>query len=175
MISDNELIYLIQDNNEAALNLLYKRYYHLIIKTIKEYKIEPRYWDDYIQEGYMSLGKSLKTYNDTLKCSFYTYFKIILKRDFIRIYEKYNKKTIALNDDIGEINDNDIVYQTFVDSVYHEGLSMLKNVEHRLIYISLYKEGLSPKEIADKYGFNIKRIYNDIQLIKKELNKGFNS
>jgi len=175
MISDYELIYLIKDNNETALNLLYKRYYYVIIKVIKEYNVQPKHWDDYIQEGYISLGKCLKKYDDRIECNFNTFFKLVLKRDFIKLYKKYNFYTIDLDTQYIEIKDNNIEYNAYLNDVYKKGLELINDVELRLIYISTYKEGLTPREISQKYGFNIKRIYNDIQFIKKELNKGFNS
>ena len=95
--NDYELIYLVNEGSERALNVLYQKYTIYINKVAKRYvpRGDKRY--DLIQEGLMLLHQSIKKFNPRFPASFYTYFSIVLKRGFYRIINNgyyYNKDII---------------------------------------------------------------------------------
>ena len=66
-INDNELIYLIKENDEYSMKLLFNKYKPIVYKVcstyfikLKKYGIE---FNDLIQEGYCALYKASCTFN----------------------------------------------------------------------------------------------------------------
>lgn len=91
--NDYELIYLIKEGNEAALNFFFEKYDKYIKKVV--YSIV--YSDickreDYIQEGRMILYESIFKYDDQLGISFFAYFSFVLKRKYIKLL-RYDIRT----------------------------------------------------------------------------------
>lgn len=104
--NDYELLYLIEEGCEPALDFLYQKY-TLYIKKIA-YRIYP-YGDkryDLIQEGLMVLFNCLKCFNRHLSVPFFSYFTISLKRRFYTLVGKdhYYKVLSFLDYDIPDIN-----------------------------------------------------------------------
>ena len=59
--NDNELLYLIAEKDDSALEIMFKKYTPLIRKRISEYKMVGKNSEDYFQEGLMMLVKSIET------------------------------------------------------------------------------------------------------------------
>ena len=77
-VNDNELIYLIKENDEYSMDLLFNKYQPIVYKIcstyfikLKKYGIE---FNDLIQEGNYALYKASCTYNSYSNVKFYTYF-----------------------------------------------------------------------------------------------------
>ena len=89
--NDYELLYLINEGSEPALNLMYHKYYIYINKIVGQVKI-PRYKrEDLVQEGVDVFFASIKNYNpDKYNKTFFNYFKINLER---KIYKSLNQST----------------------------------------------------------------------------------
>ncbi len=90
-VNDQELLYLIKDGNEAARRMLYTKYEHLIPKLFKDvFHIRQIMFADFKQECLMCLEKAIKTYRTDLKCSFYTFYLLIVRRTIYKLYKKSN-------------------------------------------------------------------------------------
>ncbi len=169
--NDYELIYMIKDNNDAALNLMYEKYTPFIYMIIRDMNIYDKYKDDFLQEGYMSLNDAIRTYDMNYNKTFYKYFEVILRRRYYRLYKTYSKLDVPVEDLELTLGDKPVIYNKDASLLFDRGFIALDNKLEKDIYISLYKEGLSYKEVASKYNINIKKVYNTIQKIKKVLNK----
>ena len=79
--NDYELLYLISEGSEQALNLLYKKYYIYINKIVSKLNIAKYKKEDMVQEGVVVFFKSIKKYNpEKYNKTFYSYFKLILEK-----------------------------------------------------------------------------------------------
>ena len=124
--NDYEILYLIEEGNELAFNLMFKKYEKYIWKMVFMYYPYNHKTEDLVQEGRLLLYKCIKTYNPILKVSFFSYFTICLKRYiFKEIKKPYYENEIELNDNIFDIEDGKNKF---------ERLSLLLNQKEKDIY-----------------------------------------
>ena len=82
-LNDYELLYLVEEDNEAAKEIVYEKYRPMI------YKYASRYYEgcrgcglekeDFIQEGYYGVFCAYKTYNPDKDALFYTYVDLCVR------------------------------------------------------------------------------------------------
>ena len=152
-INDYELLYLIKEGNEKALEYIFFKYKHLIIKMAnRNCKTSDKY-EDLVQEGYMVLNDCIRNYNPGLNVSFYCYFCISFIRKINRliINNDYYTSNVLLH-----LNENWCVYKP-ENKAYHYYVS--KDIRDRFkddeIALNIYFEcicfNLSLKGFSDKY------------------------
>lgn len=94
--NDNELIYMVRENDEISTNILVNKYYPIILNISNEYyKKYNGYiydFDDFYQEGLFSFYKALSTYNNTKDVLFYTYVVFCIRRSLSSFGKLVNKK-----------------------------------------------------------------------------------
>ena len=94
--NDNELIYMVRENDEISTNILVNKYYPIILNISNEYyKKYNGYiydFDDFYQEGLVSFYKALSTYNNTKDVLFYTYVVFCIRRSLSSFGKLVNKK-----------------------------------------------------------------------------------
>ena len=118
--NDNELLYLIEEKSEEALEILQEKYLILIKTKIKEMKIPYDKRSDYLEEGLITLNKAVKTFDSKKSSSFYSYFTLLLNRKFIDLLRKRTRDSkIVLVDDL-----NDYVFDNYIkeEFVFEEPL-----------------------------------------------------
>ena len=82
-LNDYELIYLVQEGSEIALDLLYHKYYIYINKMVGKYNIPKYKKEDLVQEGLDALFVSIKNFNpNKYDKTFFNYFKLVLLYNF---------------------------------------------------------------------------------------------
>ncbi|MDE6047659.1 MAG: sigma-70 family RNA polymerase sigma factor [Anaeroplasmataceae bacterium] len=170
--NDNELIYLIKEGNSLAYQILYKKYEHLIYKIYKK-NIEVRgvMLSDFMQEGLMCLEQAIHTYQEKYKCSFYSYFYLILRRnnsklfrtDGLKLKERYTdyKKESFFNSNHSK--------SPIVELVIRE-LKFDGELEKDLFYECILNS-VKITEIAKKYGMNYTTVYTKHKKIKQKIEK----
>ena len=99
--NDNELIYMINDNNDEYRYILFNKYKPIIYSIANDYYIKFRYlnldFDDLIQEGMIGFNNAINTYKNK-DSIFYTYSSICIKRNIISYIRSYTaKKNSILN------------------------------------------------------------------------------
>ncbi len=167
MISDDELLYLIRDNNEAAERYLYAKYekilrYWFWNQTIRKNEYE----DEYIQEGRMILAKVIRQYKESCPLPFYYYFGLCMRRRSHQLQRKM-------------FRENAVVYQT--------DFSMIKSPENRdwVLWkmldsvsdpaVEIWKEcvlsNLSLKQYCRQKGLSYERIYYRVRKVLDSLRK----
>ncbi|MBR5370438.1 MAG: sigma-70 family RNA polymerase sigma factor [Bacilli bacterium] len=107
-LNDNELIYMVQENDENSTNLLLKKYTPIIHNLSYEYYrrfIGSGYeFEDFYQEALVSFYKALYTYNNSKNVLFYTFVIICMKRSLSGFVRKiYN--SVCNNLDTIEISE----------------------------------------------------------------------
>ena len=85
--NDNELLWYVAEKNEAALDILYKKYEPFIINFAKkmfEYcKNSGLEMNDLVQEGMLGLNDAITKFNDQKNVTFYTFAKSCIERKII--------------------------------------------------------------------------------------------
>lgn len=192
--NDYELLSYVQENNEEATDVLYKKYEPLISSIAhKMYRYTPKSGidvNDLKQEGRLGLSKAILEYKDSMNTTFYTFAKTCIERKIItaviatrRLKHKFlneslslniesDGKSISLDEFLGDNGSNPEYvllnvenYNYILDKISEELTVLEKQV------FSLRISGLSYKEIADILSYKEKVIDNCLQRIKAKAKK----
>ena len=161
-VNDNELIYMVRENDERYLEELFKKYEPIVISICNMYYdsvissgVE---FDDLKQECYISLYKAYLNYNTYKNNSFYT-FACTCMKNHMRTYFRdinVNKNRILNNsifiDDFSSLN----IGYTFDYDNYSEEIIRIKNLfDIRLSSVfELRYNGFSYDEISKLLGIS---------------------
>lgn len=112
--NDYEVMYLVEENNEDAREILFDKYRPLILKMAYHYQREAKDCgleiDDLVQEAYLGLYYAIQTYDANNDALFYTYAMISMRSKILNcIKGKGSTKHRYLNQGIS-------LYQTILDS-----------------------------------------------------------
>lgn len=107
--NDNELIYMVHENDECSVNLLVEKYYPIIFNLSKEYyeKYKGNIYelDDFYQEALSAFYKAIYSYNGNYGTLFYTFVIVCIKRALSGFGKTvYNKNYFINNLDISELD-----------------------------------------------------------------------
>ena len=103
--NDYEILYMVGENDDDTYELLFKKYYPLILKYANKYKNSFKKYgyelEDVMQIGYISLYKATRKYKYFSENMFYTFLIKLLDNDYNIEYNKCNNlKNKCLNDSI---------------------------------------------------------------------------
>ncbi len=168
-LNDYELIYLIRENNDVALNLMYKKYSIYIRKVIYEYRMDGSCKEEVFQEGLMVLNTAIKCYDTEYQKTFFKYFDLILRREFNRLYKKVKRYDIPLEEVhvIAKLEEPIVSYNVAIDDSVFEQLKE----DELLIFNEIFINSKKCRDVAKENSLDIKKIYNVIQKIKKLIKK----
>ncbi len=169
--NDNELLYLIYEKEDAALEVIFDKYKPMILRRIKEFKVVYCNYDDFYQEGLLMLKKAVETFDSSYNKTFNRYFDLILQRRFIRLVqnEKDYNYNITLKDyEFFECFEDTSTVKTLMDI----DCGSLSRFE-RQVFEKLYKENKEISKISDELGCNVECIYNASARAKKKLRKKY--
>ena len=197
-INDYEILFLVNEKNENAEEILINKYKNLINKYIEEYKniaVQNGLEEcDLYQEGLLGLTNAIKTFDQSKEASFFTYANICIKTKIqTAIRNSSSKKNIALNQSVSLDNlinsDTTNYYDIMCDSKNDISDKLLKQEEQQQLFqniekcltpfekqvLNLKANSYSNDEIAnmlqkDKRSIEnaINRIRNKYRNIKKE-------
>ena len=168
IINDNELLYLIREGNEQALEIMYKKYVPLMEGKLNKFNIETEFRDDFYQESRLMLHKAIRLYNPNSSKTFNKYFDLILTNQMITILRKTKKdrEIIYLVDEEVEDRRNKVVEDALDEIDYSKlKLSVLEKEIYKLYFLRNHKVSY----ISDELKVEKKSIYNTIQRIKTKL------
>lgn len=163
--NDFELIYLVKEGSEQALNILYQKYSIYITKLASQYYPYGDKRLDLIQEGLMSLDLCIKSFNPKFTISFFSYFTIIIKRNFSKLLKSnYYKKLYTLNEGImtKEADTNPLFHR--ISKLWSEELDVL-------IYHECFIGGMNIRRLAIKFNIPYHRVYHRKMEMLKEIKK----
>jgi len=188
--NDYELISLAQEQNEDAINIIYQKYMPLIHKKCHKYIsfIKGLELSDLIQECYIILDYTIKSFNQDNSSTFYTFLNICLDRYLVSEYKKSkNNKNKVLNESISLdsteedefsllnlITDNntpelELTINEEFNNLYKKIISNLTDLEECVFILKI--QNFSYKEISSILDKDIKSIDNTMQRIKNKINK----
>lgn len=165
--NDYELLYLINEKDDEAFEIMFEKYKPLIISKIKSFKIKPKNFDDFFQEGLIMLNVAINTYN-TYKCKTFTrYFELILQRRIrdLLAKEKNYFYNVTVVDYIPIIKEP--VYEEKKEFSYKGILTELEKKTFELIY----ENGKTIEEIANLFSCDQRKVYNAISRAKTKIKK----
>lgn len=190
--SDEQLLELINNNDEQALEYLLNKYKYLIRKKARTYFLIGADNDDIIQEGMIGLYKAIRDFNKDKKTSFITFAELCVTRQMISAVKASTRmKHTPLNSYISLSKPSFYEDNTKFALIEHlpsnkiinpeellinkENLNMIKyeldkklsNLEKEVF--TLYLDGLTYIDIANKMNRPIKSIDNALQRIKRKV------
>lgn len=184
-LSDEFLASLAQQNDADAMETLILRYRYLVTAIAHSYFLVDGDVEDLIQVGQIGVFKAITTYKGKVEFKYYVY-KCVKNSVLSAIKKSTTNKNFALNNAIplakfveGD-NDKNILLadlkfdpvEKLINTESEEELlnsikNSLSNYENEIL--SLYLQGYTYVEIADKLSKKPKSIDNALQRIKKKL------
>lgn len=182
--SDYELVYLAQEGNEDAINLLYQKYKPIIVKKSKNAIIFATHHgidiNDIMQEGYIGFEEAIRNFSQDETASFYTFAMLCIDRQIVN----YLRKTTGSR---GRILNEAITIDDTLEKVLGDGTNIESNLmgkdrDSELILIirnmltdfertvfDLKLEDYTFDEISKILNKDVKSIYNTFQRIKMKI------
>ena len=192
-LNDYEIMYMIEEDNEDAKELMIKKYEPLITKYAKKYYQKNKNCglelEDYIQEGYCAVYFAYKKYDSSKDNLFYTYVDLCIRCKIRSLYLKHNRlKNKALNESIslyGTLNnDDDTIYLDVLmdknallpesELEKKEEQERLKNAIYELslkeaCVLEMYYNGFTLKDISRLLDMKYRSTIQIMSRIKKKL------
>ena len=142
--NDLELLDYINDGNEEALEIIYKKYEPFIDSKARRYlKINDNLGldlNDLLQEGRLALNEAIKNFNPSLDTTFYTYATTCIERKMISSLIGANRlKHKILNESISfeqEGEDNSYSLENVIVNENNDPLNVVILNEREKIFLS---------------------------------------
>ncbi len=188
--SDEELISLINQGNQDALEYLLKRYKELVTMKVSKYFIVGAEKEDIFQEGMIGLFKAVKSYKHGKQNSFKTFANLCIERQLITAIKTSNRQKhqplnsyVSLNIAAYDEDENTSVLDVFDSNTVEDPLETITKREYyRLVEAKVntslsdfekqvlhrYAKGESYVKIAEELDAPVKSIDNAIQRIRKK-------
>lgn len=186
MYNDYELVYLAQEYNEDAIEILYRKYKNLIYSKAYKYYFMLKHcgleFDDVIQEAMIAFDDAIKCFNQENDCNFLTFAYACIIRKLNSLFKKYNnKKNILLNSaislesnlydiiyDKNDIPDNEIFSLDDSHDLYNKIKCKLSNFEDFVFELKI--NNFSNTEIMNILDVNYKNVCNAVIRIRNKIN-----
>lgn len=168
--NDNELLYLIKNHDEEALEIMFKKYENLIYSKILKYRFPLNAIEDYLQEGRMALLKAIETYQESYEKTFTRYFELVLQNRFNTLYQenkKYYNSIVLVENDTLDINAKNNKNENKDMMIDIDNLSDFEKTIFNLYYLN----NCSIEDIAETIKMTPKQVYNSIYRVKKKIQK----
>ncbi len=166
MYNDNELLYLISENDDEALEKLIEKYKPLIKSKIYLFNIEDSKKDDALQIGMETLYKAIEFFQTEQRMSFNRFFELLLERKFIDMYRHDKQRNNIIYDDeiVNKAIDSYTIKETEKYYYFKNELSELEKV----VFQKLYLEKKRISDIAKELSCDRKKVYDAINRIKRK-------
>lgn len=173
--NDNELIYLIRNGSEEALNYMIRKYQNYIISNIKRYKLKN--YDDAFQEGLVALLNAINKYNESYNKTFNKYFEIILNNRLLDMSRKENRERKYYLVDTVEIdnkyllNEETLKLDDKISEKYKDEIRNSLCKKELIIFDDYFLHNYSIDDISKAHNLDKKNIYYTIYRISKKIKK----
>lgn len=104
-LNDYEIMYMVSENDDNAVELLYEKYYPVVVGIASKYINQAKKCgleiDDLIQEGYIGLFNAVKHYRSDKHAMFYTYVILSIRSKVLNCIKLNNNgKNRILNNSV---------------------------------------------------------------------------
>ena len=167
--SDEELINIVNEGNQEALELLLKRYKELVNMKVSKYFIIGAEREDIFQEGMIGLFKAIKSYDGEKQNSFKTFANLCIERQLITTIKTSNRQKhqplnsyVSLNTSAYEEDDNTAVIEIFDSNTVEDPLDTITKKEYYKLIEDKIDSSLSDfeKQVLHRYARRRKLCYN---------------
>lgn len=191
--NDEELLKLIKQGNNDALESLINRYKDLVNMKVSKYFIIGAEKEDIYQEGLIGLYKAIKSYDLEKQNSFKTFANLCIERQLITAIKTSNRQKhiplnsyLSLNANAYDDDDDTALIEVFNSKQMEDPLDTItkkeyyKSVEDKIDknlsdfekeVLNRYAKGESYVKIAEKLDTPVKSVDNAIQRIRKKAMK----
>ncbi len=188
--NDEELLKLIQDGDNDALEQLINKYKELVTMKVSKYFIIGAEKEDIYQEGMIGLYKAIKSYDPEKQNSFKTFANLCIERQLITAIKTSNRQKhmplnsyLSLNANAYDNEDDTALIEVLNSKVTEDPLDTItkreyyKTVEEKMEetlsdfekeVLQRYAKGESYVKIAEKLDTPVKSVDNAIQRIRKK-------
>lgn len=163
--NDNELLYLVKENSEEALEILTEKYRYCIWCKMRDMNIEMASREDFLQEGLILLHKAIWLFVEEKNVTFYSYFHLLLTRKFIDLLRKQKKEKRVVPLEMLE----EYVIDTNPHQEYVEESNIPLSKFEQIVFQMRFLEEKKPKEIASDLMLPIRKIYDAIDRIRRKM------
>ena len=174
--NDFEILSLIKEGNQDALELMFEKYKGLISKKIYKFNLVYEY-EDVFQESLMVLYKTISIYDDSHGKSFTRFFEMNLERKFMSIVsQKVRRNEIFSSNELYIFENNHCIDSNSVYyDLYKKEIAKILTKEEFLVYYLREFYYYSVSYIGEKYSFDDKKIYNLLQRAKMKIKNHFSN
>jgi RNA polymerase sporulation-specific sigma factor len=168
--NDFEIIDLINQGNEEALELMFGKYKWLVAKKISSFNLTDEY-DDCFQEGMIVLYKSVVKFNDAKNKSFTRFFESNLEHHFISIIRSRRRKIRFLNEKLPMLVDdevNETEREVYTEQDIFAAIDKLSPLE-KSIFTGKFIQNKDAQTIAGEQNIPIKKVYNAVDRIRQKI------
>ena len=188
-VSDIDVIRMIRNNDEGAMEYLLKKYLGMVRKEARRFYLIGADEEDLIQEGMIGLFKAICDFDLEKKTDFALFSNLCIVRQmltavtasnrqkhtplnsYISIYAplEESESNMTVQETLGEEISNPeqlLIRQERIEELWTQIDKRLSTLERKVL--ELYLEGDSYEVIADKLGKSKKAIDNAIQRIRKK-------
>lgn len=192
-LNDSELLMLMNENNEEAKNLLYKKYKFIVSIYVKKYR-KMAYKlgmeiSDLKQEALVGFSDGLVSYSENKNTNLNTFLSLCVERriqtslvkasrkknmvlnDALSLEHIYDKFDSSLGDFLSDHNENNPLTKLTRDENYSfftkKILAYLSNTEKDVLYLMV--DGFNYKQIATILNVDSKSVDNTMQRIKNKV------
>lgn len=187
MTNDYELVYLAQENNEDARNILHQKYsrfiHYLIQSKYKKCNFITTDIEDIELECSLIFDKAINSYNQDKDVKFITYLKSCVEKKLIDIIKasltkkgRTENNMLSLDEETNGIKQYDVLYDyknlienNFVDIDYIAKIITNKLSIHEKDVLNLILKGHNKEEISILLGLELKQINNTIYRLKTKI------
>ena len=192
LLSDDQLIMLIKDNDSQAMQVIIERYKSMVRKISHAYFLSGGDSEDLSQEGMIGLVNAVNSYSISGKATFKSYAYTCIKNSIIAAVRSSScMKHIPLNNYISlsglegqdkdkkniSINNTSDPEASIINSEAASELKLkIKGCLSKLEYsiLTYFLDGYSYSEIAIKLNKSVKSIDNALQRIRRKVNSALN-
>ena len=184
--SDYELVFLAQEGNEDAINLIYQKYKPIIVKKSKNSIMFADHHgidiNDIMQEGFIGFDEAIKSFSQDETATFYTFAMLCVERKIANYIRKTTGGRWRILNDAVEIDDT-------LENVLDDGTNIEDNIigkDNSTELTLMIREILTDferkvfdlkikdytfEEIAKLLNKDVKSIYNTFQRIRLKIRK----
>ncbi len=175
-LSDEELVKLCRECDDAALEELISRLDAVIGKCVRDFSDSRFEHDDLVQESLVAVFRAILSFSPEKGASLKTYVSVCIGNALKNFVKKKNNSMISASSLFVPLEDapvgNNALEDDYISSENYENLKrslghVLSETEYDVF--SLFVEGMSYFEIAEHLKMSVKSVDNAMQRVRKKL------
>ena len=175
-MSEEDLVELCKSYDDVALQTLMERMEGVVVNCVSMFSDDRFEKEDLMQEGLVACFRAVLSFDKTKGASFKTYAAVCIKNALKNFVRKKNNVFLSADEDFVSLADETVGSVTaedeYISSENYKDLresleKILSTAEYNVF--SLFVDGMSYSEIAEKTGQSIKSVDCALQRVRKKL------